>query len=331
MSVAPALLAGPAIPPSSCAPDFSVCQVYENQITDFGGFLDASGDVIITSNIHTIGVFRIFNDVVDFGGGTGYGDFGFLYTAMFYNLPDPSTYSVNAVTVPLEPDLGNGFNETVYIGAFGTEYDIFTAVPEPATFGLLAVAGAAVLAHRRACKRFGSFGVAVGVAQYSEGVMNLTYRLGRTVTVSAGIVCLCAIPSFSQPGGQGYLDFAPNSIQVALKLSKTAGTGPKQQAGGGGAIAGSANANPSGGVQFYQANYTSFGKQNSFRIIGTDPSAGAAVTTVPTVIVPVKITFPNSVVLDGTNQPGDRNREFSPFPDRRLHHRRNRYRRHSIR
>ena len=87
LSVAPTLLAGPAIPPSSCAPDFSSCQVYENQLTDFGGFIAAAGDVIITDNIYTVGVFRIFNDVVDFGGGTGYGDSGFLYTAMALQPP----------------------------------------------------------------------------------------------------------------------------------------------------------------------------------------------------------------------------------------------------
>jgi hypothetical protein len=147
--MAPALFAGPVIPPSSCAPDFSVCQVYEDQVTDFGGFIASAGDVIVTSGINTIGVFRIFNDVVDFGGGTGYGDFGFLYSAMFYNLPDPSTYSVNAVTVPLGPQLPGGFNETVYIGAFGTEFDIFTASPEPASFGLLAAGVVALLARRR--------------------------------------------------------------------------------------------------------------------------------------------------------------------------------------
>ena len=147
LSGAPALHAGPAVPPSSCAPDFSVCQVYENQVTDFGGFVGAAGDVIITSNLDTVAVFRIFPDVVDFGGGTGYGDFGFLYSAMFYNLPDPSTYSVNAVTIPLGLELANGFNETVYIGGFGTEYDIFTVAPEPASFGML-IAGAALLAYR---------------------------------------------------------------------------------------------------------------------------------------------------------------------------------------
>ena len=89
---------------------------------------------------------------------------------------------------------------------------------------------------------------------------------------------------------------------MALKLNQTAGTGPRQKAGGNGATPGAPNANPSGGVVFYEANYTSFGKQNSFRIIGTDPSLGAATSTIPAVIVPLRITFPDSSVLDGTNQ-----------------------------
>ncbi|HEY1493094.1 MAG TPA: hypothetical protein VGF49_01065, partial [Candidatus Solibacter sp.] len=63
------------------------------------------------------------------------------------------------------------------------------------------------------------------------------------------------------------------------------------------------SANSSGGLQFYTANYTSFGKSNSFNIVGTDPSLGAATTTVPVVIVPIKFTFSSSGrVLDGTNQ-----------------------------
>jgi hypothetical protein len=153
LSVAPLAHAGSvSIPASSCAPDFSSCAVYENQFTLFpAGFIAASGDVIITGpSLATVGVFRIFNDFFDSGGGTGLGDFSFLYSAMFNNLPDPSTYSVNAVTVPLGPDQGNGFNETVYIGAFGTEFDIFTAVPEPSTLASLATAGLALACAKRA-------------------------------------------------------------------------------------------------------------------------------------------------------------------------------------
>jgi hypothetical protein len=151
LSVLPALHAGVVIPTSSCAPDFSVCSVYENQPTFFpgfpGGFIGAAGDVLIDGGTGTVAVFRVFNDIFDSGGGTGLGDFGFLYSANFYNLPDPASYSVNAVTVPLGPAVG-AFNETVYIGGFGTEYDIFTLTPEPTTWAFVST-GIALLALRR--------------------------------------------------------------------------------------------------------------------------------------------------------------------------------------
>lgn len=57
---------------------------------------------------------------------------------------------------------------------------------------------------------------------------------------------------------------------------------------------------PSAGLPFYTANYTSFGKANAFNIVGTDPSLGAATTTVPTVLVPIKVVF-STATLDGTN------------------------------
>jgi hypothetical protein len=141
--------AGPVIPASTCLPDFSVCSVYENQVTDFGGFIAASGDVVIHGgNGGTVAVFRIFSDFFDSGGGTGLGSFAFLYSDAFSNLPAPSTYSVNAVSVPLGPEVAGGFSETVYIGAFGTEFDIFTEAPEPSSFALLALGGL-LLARRR--------------------------------------------------------------------------------------------------------------------------------------------------------------------------------------
>jgi hypothetical protein len=58
------------------------------------------------------------------------------------------------------------------------------------------------------------------------------------------------------------------------------------------------------GLPYYSANYTSLaGTQLSFRLVGTDPSLGAATTIVPAVIVPIKLIFPNSgnPTLDGSN------------------------------
>jgi hypothetical protein len=137
-----------SIPTSSCAPDFSSCDVYENQPTVFPFCCAIAGDVVIQSGINTIGVFRIFNDFVDTGGGTGLGLDAFLYSATFANLPDPSTYSQNAVFIPLGPELPNSFNETVYNGN-GTDYNIFTLAPEPSTFGLLAAGGLLLAWPRR--------------------------------------------------------------------------------------------------------------------------------------------------------------------------------------
>ena len=154
LGILPVLHAGIVIPTSACAPDFSVCTVYENQPVFFpgfpGGFVGAAGDVVINDGSFTVAVFRIFNDVFDTGGGTGLGDFGFLYSATFNNLPDPTTYSANTVTIPLggQPTAGSSFDETVFAGGFGTEYDIFTLTPEPAGWAL-GLAGVALLLWRR--------------------------------------------------------------------------------------------------------------------------------------------------------------------------------------
>jgi hypothetical protein len=57
-------------------------------------------------------------------------------------------------------------------------------------------------------------------------------------------------------------------------------------------------------LAFYSALYTSLGgRQLNFNIVGSDPSLGASTTIIPTVIVPIKLIFPNapSTPLDGTN------------------------------
>ena len=153
LCIVPVLHAGPiTIPTSTCAPDFSSCNVYENQVTFFpAGALGIAGDVLIQSGILTIGVFRVFNDFVDTGGGTGLGDSGFLYSEVFHNLPDPATYSVNEVSIPLGLAIPSGFNETVYNGN-GTIYNLFTVVPEPSTVGLLAIGGVLLAWRRRSAR-----------------------------------------------------------------------------------------------------------------------------------------------------------------------------------
>jgi len=92
-----------------------------------------------------------------------------------------------------------------------------------------------------------------------------------------------------------------STYSVVTNFDKALRPGP-YQTNGGGVVSPVGQSNPSGGLAFYTANYTSFGRANAFNIVGTDPSLGANTTTIPVVIVPIKLTFPNSVVLDGTNQ-----------------------------
>lgn len=121
---------------SSCDPNTFTCSIYENELVPFG-FLAVSGDVIV-ENSHgvTFDVFRIDNDIFDSGGGTGIGDQGFMFGR--HDLPDPSTYSVNAVVIPLGPAVG-GYFETQY-SANGDFYTLFTPVPEPSALSLLGTA-----------------------------------------------------------------------------------------------------------------------------------------------------------------------------------------------
>ena len=123
---------------------------------------------------------------------------------------------------------------------------------------------------------------------------------------------MCSISGFSQTGqGSETISVDGTTYNVVTKYDKT--TRPRSRANtpavsGGGAV----NANPSGGLQFYTANYTSFGKANPFNIVGTDPSLGANTTIIPAVIVPMKLTFTSTGnVLDGTNQAA--NTENSPI------------------
>jgi hypothetical protein len=59
------------------------------------------------------------------------------------------------------------------------------------------------------------------------------------------------------------------------------------------------------GLVFFTANYNSLGtsRQLPFNIVGTNPANGAATTTIPTVIVPIKVVYQTAggLFLDGTN------------------------------
>ncbi len=122
-----------ADPISSCTSNGSSCNVYEDQALTLT-FLGISGDVILHApGGATIDVFRIFNDAVNTGGGTGLGDIAFFYGPT--DLPNPSTYSVNSVSINRAGAGPTGFYETDYNGN-GTTYRLFTPAPEPTTFAL---------------------------------------------------------------------------------------------------------------------------------------------------------------------------------------------------
>jgi hypothetical protein len=131
---------------ASCNTTFTLCLIPENIPLQLPfPFLAVAGDVVLTDpNSSAVSdVFRILNNVVDTGRGTGLGNMVFLYSSDDTTLPSPSTYSAN-VTFITEDQSGI----TSFLGN-GTNY--LLGVPEPQTFQLLslAVATLAVLARRR--------------------------------------------------------------------------------------------------------------------------------------------------------------------------------------
>jgi hypothetical protein len=90
-----------AVDLANCAPDLSSCTIPENVLLQFpNGGIDVAGDVIIlkpNSNIVS-DVFRFFNNIADTALGTGVGNLAILYSGDDnLPLPDPSTYSANAI------------------------------------------------------------------------------------------------------------------------------------------------------------------------------------------------------------------------------------------
>jgi len=129
------LLSVPAAagPIAGCNAGFTVCDIPENILLQLP--FTAIADV-----------FRIFNNIINTGGGTGLGNMVFLYSSDETTLPNFSTWSANAVFLAENPS-----GVTSYLGN-GTTYQL--GVPEPQTFELLglavaAMAAMAVLARRR--------------------------------------------------------------------------------------------------------------------------------------------------------------------------------------
>ena len=133
-----------AAPIAQCAADFTTCLIPENILLQLP-FAAIAGDAILTEpGSSTVSdVFRIFNNIVNTGFGTGLGNMAFLYSADESALPDPSTYSRNAVFLS-----ENQAGAATYFGN-GTNY--LLGAPEPQTFESLGLAcvAMAILARRR--------------------------------------------------------------------------------------------------------------------------------------------------------------------------------------
>jgi hypothetical protein len=257
-----------------------MCAIPENILIQLP-FTAVAGDVIITESGGSVvsDVFRIFNNFVNTGAGTGRGNQVFLYSSDDTTLPNSSTYSANAVFLT---EGSSGI--TSYLGN-GTTY--LLGVPEPGTFELLSLAilTMAVLVRRR-----------------SKGFRrSLTRTLHvKNVGVIAGIAVLCCGAGFAQSVDGPVVNLVDGPVNVVTNFDLPAGTGPLQDRLFASALA--------PGLSFYTANYPaifpSFGAfPLPFNIVGTDPSLGTNTTTIPTILVPLKFIFPNTgnPTLDGTN------------------------------
>lgn len=123
---------------ASCNTGLTVCGIPENVSLQLP-FIAVAGDAVLTDpGTGTVSdVFRIFNNFVDTGSGTGLGTLAFLYSTDDTTLPPPSTYSANAVFIPESPS-----GVTSYVSD-GHQY--LLGVPEPGNLGLLIIAGPFIL------------------------------------------------------------------------------------------------------------------------------------------------------------------------------------------
>ncbi|MDQ6678223.1 MAG: PEP-CTERM sorting domain-containing protein [Acidobacteriota bacterium] len=126
---------------SFCNGTTFTCTIYEEtniDISALGGAI--SGDVILLDGSTVSDVFRIYNDFVNTGGGTGIGFTASLFSLDEGNLPSPATYSSNAVVVR---ETGN---ITLYSNNGDTYKLLDSPTPEPSTLALFAAGGLVLLA-----------------------------------------------------------------------------------------------------------------------------------------------------------------------------------------
>jgi hypothetical protein len=100
-----------AAPISSCNANFTMCDVYEGSVL-MTPALAISGDVVLRDTNGTVSdVFRIFNNILDTGGGSGLGNLPSIFRGDENNLP--TVFSVNAEFLAEGTVVdANGFVET---------------------------------------------------------------------------------------------------------------------------------------------------------------------------------------------------------------------------
>jgi hypothetical protein len=127
----PASLSSP-----TCTP--AACDILEGNSLNLP-FIAFAGDIVLMDpNGAVSDVVRFFNNVLDTGGGTGFSTLVFMFSKVDtgpdfsvgpdLGLPNPSTYSVNVVTLLEAP----GGKPTVYNGN-GTLYSFYSDTPEPSS------------------------------------------------------------------------------------------------------------------------------------------------------------------------------------------------------
>jgi hypothetical protein len=176
--------------PAACNASFTVCAIPENTLFLLPG-LAIAGDVVLTEPGSTTvsDVFRIFNDILNTGSGTGLGETVFLYSADDEALPPPSTYSANVQFLSEDPSGVTSF--------FGNGTNYLLGAPEPRTFQL--VLAAAVLMALRSRRRF------------------------RWILV--GIAASCCSVAFAQQT----VNLADGPVSVTVTFDLPPGTGPAQE------------------------------------------------------------------------------------------------------
>lgn len=125
---------------ANCNTSDTLCFIPENVLLQLP-FAAIAGDAVLVDPNGTAvsDVFRIFNNVINTGSGTGLGNLAEMYSADEVSLPAP--FSANAVFLPEDPS-----GVTSYTSA-GRTYLLGT--PEPRSLGLLSVAGGVLLLLRR--------------------------------------------------------------------------------------------------------------------------------------------------------------------------------------